>query len=400
MRKIFFRGLLKYGIWALPLALPAQPGIFPKLDMLARQYTSHPQNRGLSVAILYNGTVHYAGYGRLSKNNTTPPDEHTLFELGALGGTFAPALLAIEEARGQIRPSTTISQVLPAGFSAPAFIPERFVAVTPAPSAENPRPVREVICIPDPIAGPEEITLCQLAYHTSGIGYPSKPLYRWHPLAFAPPQRTEQDFPGAEDIFRLAERCTFTHPPGERFAFSNIGIAYLGHLLAARRHLSYDTLLWQYLTAPLNMPDTRIFLTPVQQKKLAPGHQANGRPAAFWHFDAMAPAAGVKSSARDMMQYLRAILQQTPGIPPGAALQIRQAVIGVQFPGWRRPTSAAYGWLVSTTDNNRSVVWMNGGTEGFRTFAAFDPQRQIAIVVLSNSARDVTELGFAMLQQL
>lgn len=399
MRKLLFQSALICCV-GLPVLTGAQPGVFPKLDALARQYVELPQNRGLSTAVLYHGKTYYAGYGQLSKNNPAVPNEQTVFELGALSGVFTAAIHAVQEAQGQFSPGTTINQVLPAGFQAPVFIPERFIQVTATPDSTNPAPVKEIICVPDPIAGPEAITLCQLAYHSSGITFPEKNFYSWHPLALDAPDRSPEDIPDPETFFRMTEQCKFTHAPGEKYAFSNMGIALLGHLLASRQQTTYEQLLRSVLTGPLNLPDTRVTLLPPQRARLAPGHNAKGRPAAYWDFEGMAPAAGIKSTARDLMQFIQALLHQTPGIPDKAARQIRQGVIGVHFPGWKRPTSSAYGWLVSTDEGNRSIVWMSGGTEGFRAFAAFDPQRQTAVVLLSNSGRDLTELGFAMLQAL
>jgi hypothetical protein len=43
------------------------------------------------------------------------------------------------------------------------------------------------------------------------------------------------------------------------------------------------------------------------------------------------------------------------------------------------------------------VVWHNGGTWGFRSFAGFAPGRGSAAVVLSNTARAVDRTGFELL---
>ena len=45
------------------------------------------------------------------------------------------------------------------------------------------------------------------------------------------------------------------------------------------------------------------------------------------------------------------------------------------------------------------TVAHDGGTGGFRTFAAANPDRQTAVVVLSNQARGVGRLGLRALRQ-
>jgi hypothetical protein len=46
------------------------------------------------------------------------------------------------------------------------------------------------------------------------------------------------------------------------------------------------------------------------------------------------------------------------------------------------------------------VIWINGGTGGFRTFIGFIKDSKTAIVVLSNSARSVDKVGFKILEIL
>jgi Beta-lactamase. len=40
----------------------------------------------------------------------------------------------------------------------------------------------------------------------------------------------------------------------------------------------------------------------------------------------------------------------------------------------------------------------SGGTDGFRSFIGFDSDRQIAIIILSNAAEDVTTIGEGFLK--
>jgi hypothetical protein len=56
----------------------------------------------------------------------------------------------------------------------------------------------------------------------------------------------------------------------------------------------------------------------------------------------------------------------------------------------RRPTGVpnmeiAYAWHIITKDD-RSIIWHNGGTGGYRTFIGFDPKTRTGVVVLSNTS--------------
>ena len=376
--------------------LPAlsQTGFFPEVDALSQNYVKKPKNKGLSIGIVYKGQARFTGYGRLSKDKPESPGEHTIFELGAVSSVFTTTLLAMMEDRQQLLAGTTIQQVLPQGYEAPVFTPERCVA-TAVPGA----PEKTVVtCAPDPFAAPEQITLCQLAYHHSGLTCSCGELYKWNPFIntdFDPEQ--PKDVPSAADFFREAEGFLFTNRPGEKFTFSNIGIAYLGNLLASYRNVTFGVLLSKEITQPLGMEDTRIKLLPQQETRLATGHNAKGQATAPWNFQGMAPAAGIKSSAFDLVQFLQVNLKPGNVLSEGAALLAQQSMAAIHFPGRPHDTMAAYGWLVTTDAANRVVHWINGGTAGFRAFMGFDRNRQIGVVVLSNSADDVTELGMSII---
>jgi CubicO group peptidase (beta-lactamase class C family) len=109
----------------------------------------------------------------------------------------------------------------------------------------------------------------------------------------------------------------------------------------------------------------------------------------------LGPAGALRSSADDLLAFLGACLDPPPG-PLGAALRLaarpqlrlgRRAEIGLCWIRVRRPRKPL-------------VVWHNGGTWGFRSFAGFDPQRRTAAVVMSSTARGVEPLGFDLLEAL
>ena len=55
---------------------------------------------------------------------------------------------------------------------------------------------------------------------------------------------------------------------------------------------------------------------------LAPGHDDNGKPAKNWDFDALAGAGAIRSTANDMLRYLKANMGLDPS-PLGRRDEIR-----------------------------------------------------------------------------
>ena len=111
---------------------------------------------------------------------------------------------------------------------------------------------------------------------------------------------------------------------------------------------------------------------------------------------ALAGAGALRSTATDMLRFLRANLDPA-GTPLAAQLE------RAQHPRLRvaRRTEIGLGWLIAHLPGTAGpVLWHNGGTSGFRSFAALDREADTAVVVLSNTARSVDRLGLRLLKAL
>ena len=375
---------------------------FPSgIEEQAEAYIRKSRNPGLVVALIEGGQVQYKGFGQVSRQEAARPDEHTIFELGALTGVFTTTLMAKQAMDGKFDMGSPINPYLPKGAGAPAFQPQRCVEVA-LPTSSSLRPERILSCTPDPLSEEVCIAFCDLATHTSGLPNSGHGLYDWHPIGTATYlQGPTEGFTKRDFYSQIAEYPLKTQP-GSSFHFSNIGIALAGHLLADMNGLPFEGLLEQELLGPLGIKDTRIHLSPEQSKRLAQGHDAKGRPAPWWNFDGLAPAAGLKSTAEGLATFVLANLKVDDSRQSAVMEQAQQARVDVEFPGSLRPTEAGYGWLISklNAQSNQPVVWMYGGTAGFRAFIGFIKDTRIGVVLLSNSANDVRELGFEMLEEL
>jgi CubicO group peptidase (beta-lactamase class C family) len=172
-----------------------------------------------------------------------------------------------------------------------------------------------------------------------------------------------------------------------------MGVGLLGDALAARAGIPYEELLAERVLAPLGMEATRLAVPPALLPRLLPGHSRRGRrrPPLGDHM----PAAGsLRSCADDMLRFLGACLAP-PADPPGPALALAQsphARIG-------RRREVGLCWMISRRPRRPAVIWHNGGTWGFRSFAGLAPERRGAAVVMTNSARGVDRLGFDLVER-
>lgn len=106
----------------------------------------------------------------------------------------------------------------------------------------------------------------------------------------------------------------------------------------------------------------------------------------YWHWekdDAYLPAGGILSTITDMMKYTKLHMEGETSYlnktrekltdVSGFSKQLELMEINIDGAGMT--------WML---DEKNNLVWHNGGTGNFNTYMAFDPDRKIGVVVLSN----------------
>jgi hypothetical protein len=107
-----------------------------------------------------------------------------------------------------------------------------------------------------------------------------------------------------------------------------------------------------------------------------------------WDFDALAGAGAMRSTANDMLRYLRANM----GIDQSsltAAMKLAQEPRS----DFTKTIRIGLAWMTT----RKGIIWHNGGTGGYRSFLGFTADGRRGVVVLSNTAVDLDDLGFAAL---
>src|SRR5438132_4283965 len=103
-----------------------------------------------------------------------------------------------------------------------------------------------------------------------------------------------------------------TRDPGTKFEYSSLGAGLLGHVIALRAGMNYESLVVDRICRPLNMDSTRITLTPELKVRFATGHNYCGYAVSNSYWGALAPGAALRSTANDLLSYLSANLGLTP----------------------------------------------------------------------------------------
>jgi len=282
-----------------------------------------------------------------------PVDEHSIYEIGSISKTFTGILLADMAVRKQLKVDDPAQKYLPAAVTMPAQ--------------------------PD-----KQITLGQLSDHTSAL--PRLP-GNMAPADMANPYA---DYT-VEQLYTFLNSYTLTREIGSTYEYSNLAQGLLGHILALKAGKSYETLVVEQIAAPLGMTATKITFDDHMKKNLAIGH-SDGAPVANWDIPTLAGAGAIRSSLHDMLRFVAA----------NAGLQKYKLYKAMKFSHQPRHdkvgggTRVGLGWHISKGAEG-DVVWHNGGTGGYRTFAGFVKATGKGVVVLTNSTKGADDIGFRLL---
>jgi D-alanyl-D-alanine-carboxypeptidase/D-alanyl-D-alanine-endopeptidase len=218
-----------------------------------------------------------------------------------------------------------------------------------------------------PRAAPGQVTLLDLATHTSGLPRLPPGMLRYSLLRPGDPYAW---YP-ARALVRAARRSLATAVGAQPYLYSNYGFGLLGYLLGQAQGMPYPKLAEQRICGPLGMTATRFNAKPVQ------GY-SRGKPTGPWHMGVLSAAGGLHSTAVDLARLLTACLS-----PETTALG--QAVRVALTPRVTVSTTAeiALAWHHTLRDGQR-VIWHNGMTGGFSAMVALSPARRTGIAVLAN----------------
>lgn len=297
----------------------------------------------ISVLRIRDGQATWAGFGA-----ATP---EARYEIGSITKTFDGLLLADAASRGEVALTDPVEKYLPE------------LAGTKAGSS----------------------TLEELVSHRAGLpamgeidmlGTMVEDTAR-RPLSAYVDTTTEELYASVRNLDTGGTRGTMV--------YSNVGAALLGQALTrATGSPDWETMVRTRLWQPLGMTSTQLAPVGRPASDLMQPQLANGQPNAPWTGEGYVPAGiGITSTASDMGRYAQALLDgRAPGME---ALDGRWPALGGRI---------GLAWMAA---GDPAVAWHNGGTGGTKTVLTIDRASKQAVVVLNNSAKDVTSAGFTLL---
>lgn len=333
--------------------LPAQSESMESkiMEVIKERVDKYGKRFGIVVGIINQEGSKILNYGKLSKDGPEV-DGDTVFELCSVTKVFTAILLADMVERGEVGLNDPIDKYLPQSVKVPTW-------------------------------NGKKITLLHLATHTSGL--PNS----------AQKSSPRDNKPGYVDfsvdqLYDFLSNCTLTREIGGKYQYSNLGMGLLGHVLSLRAGEPYRTLIIKRICQPLEMKSSRFKLSPALQSRLAQGQYLDGQvPHKHQIPPLLSGAGGLRSTANDMLKFLAANMGLLKS-PLYTAMQKTHAgqksIKGDKF-------KIGLAWFVIGEDDLH-ILFHGGERPGYHSFIGFDPQKKTGVVVLTNSAQIIMDIGF------
>lgn len=298
---------------------------------------------------------------------TPPLSDRSVFELGSINKTFTGTLLALAVRRGEVSLDDPVADYLPDSVT--------------VPSRDG-----------------RAITLLDLATHRSGL--PSLPT-NYIPGDLGDPYA---DYT-LEVLYDFLSTYELPREPGAEAEYSNLGFGLLGHALARAAGTTYRELLRARILDPLGMDHTAYASEPAYERaglaeRMTRPH-SRGEPVPAWTVtEAMAGAGGLRSTMADMLKYLAANL----GPPETELERVMRDAHEARLPfddGPRESSEIGLAWrtlAVPGPDGGRRIIEHGGNSAGSSARIAFDPDRGVGFVRLTNGGGFSDDLGMYMLR--
>lgn len=343
-------------------ALAEHPLVASNLRMLEvwlqaeMDYRDQP---GYVIGIVYDQQLIYAkGFGYADVASKRPMTTDTLFHIGSQSKTFtAIAVLQLQE-QGKLRLDDPVAKYIP-GF-----------AVKNGDNTSTP------------------VTIFQLLTHTSGLMSEGTKTLHWSDL----------DFPTREHIDAQIKSGDLAFLPGTKRKYSNLGYTLAGQIVERVSGKPFKDYVTENILIPLQMQSTYVELPKERRARLATGYgrrmpDGQREVIPFWDAQGMTSAFGLFSTASDLAKYvawqMRLSEARDKEILEPTTMRSMQRVQWVD-PEWKE------GWGLGFHVVHRpqgELVGHLGQVPGYFSTTYRDPQRKLAVIVLTNSMDAQPYLG-------
>jgi CubicO group peptidase (beta-lactamase class C family) len=300
---------------------------------------------GLSIAVIDGDNTRFYNYGETYKGNRTLPTPYSMYEIGSNTKTFSAAVVTKLMLENGISEDTPISELLPVEI----------------------RPIN--------YEG-HEIKLKHLLNHTSGLPRIALDMAAYADFDINDPYANY----GFNRLINFLNNYELTRMPGAEYEYSNLGYALLNIIVLnqTERPIAYYI---DEFTTVLNMDHTYMTNDQPAGDNSTGAYDDYGDPGNVYTWGIWDAAGGLSSNLSDLEKYVRIHFNSYD-----ENLDIKQLV---EICTTETFNNGVFGvgraWHIVTPDDHL-ILNHTGGTGGYTSVILIEPNREKAIVVLSNNA--------------
>lgn len=349
------------------------------IENLIKQHVNSGTSSAISVGLVDKDDIKFLNYGKITKESEVVPTNNIVYEIGSITKTFTAILATVLEQKGIISLEKSIIN----------FLPE----------------------FQDSDFDKRKINLFHLLTHTSGISEFSVGVFTSQMFSLMTRGKSQIKEYGYDlDTFlKYTSNLKLRDEPGSTFRYSNIGFGLVGKILERITDKTYSDLVKIHICDIISMKDTGINILESHKDKLSTGYSIKNKQADYWNIPAIESAASLRSTTRDMMKFLKMNLEFGETTLSSASRQCQQTKLNPKIPYTMKfftksvgisLSTFRLGWFVFPQDNG-NILGHDGGTQGFSSFMAINPENHSGVIILTNRAmKPVHKLGIKILNEM
>lgn len=343
--------------------------IYDFISRITAPFFESNENTTLAIGIIHGEYQHNIILNQNS--DVLNVNKHSLFEIGSITKIFTTLLLAEQIADNNLSLYTPVNEFLPDHIQIPKY-------------------------------NGKEMTVFHLATHTAGFKRVPSNLFSRNPLRFLIQRNNPYREYTKENLINFLQKFVPKREYGAVYEYSNTGYAVLGYILEKITGKEYKELLKEKLTR-MNLIDTKYTLNDEQNAILVNGYNERGKRVLNWDVDVFAPALGLKSSLRDMVNTLEWSMG-TINEESGTLFDFCQKEWFTYYDEYGAKRVIGLGWNINYIFNSEhtidKIIWSGGATGGYRSYIGFIENEKIGVVILANTTKNVDILGQRILTYL
>ena len=177
------------------------------------------------------------------------------------------------------------------------------------------------------------------------------------------------------------------NPPGETYAYANIGYAIIGYFVEIISGEKFDQYCKEHIFEPLEMYNTSFRLKDVNISNLAVPYEYKKRnyiPHPHYNMYVMYPAGSMRTSVEELSHFL--IAHMNGGVWNGIRI-LNNTTVELMHKDHYTSNNEKYGlgWSLGKNIFRKKEIGHSGGWPGVHTLMKYRPEDKTAVIVFTNS---------------